>query len=233
MRLSRESCRLNDIIAIFTTFKVMVNIFYCNTRQFDSRQFGHFLSQLPRWMQVEILKYKVEKSRILRMAARLLLREALTSTGNEALFQRPWVRDKRQKPSIAGWGPFSISYSNDYTVLAFTKEEPVGIDIEHVTSIDIETVVPLFCQDEKDHILNAADKRESFYRIWVKKEAILKAMGVGITAGLDLFSSTGDSVKYDSQCWHWTQLPIAGGYICYMCTQQKYPELDITAPLIF
>jgi 4'-phosphopantetheinyl transferase len=72
---------------------------------------------------------------------------------------------------------FSITYSGDLALIAITRAGPVGIDIERVRE------VPEAAQISK-RWLHGADPA-NFFDHWTRREAHLKALGVGLS-GLDL-----------------------------------------------
>jgi 4'-phosphopantetheinyl transferase len=87
------------------------------------------------------------------------------------------------KPSIGSGGPHvSVSHSGDYVAVAACVEAPVGVDVEHVARrTDYQALVP--------HVLTpaeapAATDETAFLRYWVRKEALVKATGDGLGAGL-------------------------------------------------
>ncbi|WP_051294124.1 4'-phosphopantetheinyl transferase family protein [Pseudoduganella violaceinigra] len=106
-----------------------------------------------------------------RAALRCLLGDALGCGPAQVMLRT----GKYGKPALAGvqglW--FNVAHSGDYALIALSSQGPVGIDIEW--------------QDER---LRAAEEealtvREraapmDFFARWVGKEAVLKAIGVGI-----------------------------------------------------
>jgi 4'-phosphopantetheinyl transferase len=84
---------------------------------------------------------------------------------------------------------FSLSHSRSIAVLAVTKEEPVGVDVEDVKPIEPEVADSHFSPRERSqlHQLQGDAWLRGFYRCWTRKEAILKAEGVGLSRPLDSF----------------------------------------------
>ena len=73
---------------------------------------------------------------------------------------------------------FNISHSGDYVILAVVKNARVGIDLELQSNESGITELSqlTFSQSECQLV---GDSRENFFRLWSKKEALLKALGVG------------------------------------------------------
>jgi 4'-phosphopantetheinyl transferase len=94
---------------------------------------------------------------------------------------------------------FNNSKSQDRIVFAFTMEEEIGVDIEHVHLIpDLSDLIDFcFSQEEKIELsfLPPASHLEAFYHVWTQKEAFLKAQSKGLTVSLQDFSVSVDPDK--------------------------------------
>jgi 4'-phosphopantetheinyl transferase len=89
------------------------------------------------------------------------------------------------RPAVASGSPdYSVSHSGEWVVLAVVGSGRVGLDIEH--GRPLADVVPL-----ANRTLTAAERAEFeavpdasrsawFYRVWTRKEAVLKATGQGL-----------------------------------------------------
>jgi 4'-phosphopantetheinyl transferase len=84
---------------------------------------------------------------------------------------------------------FSLSHSRSIAVLAVAKGEPVGVDVEDVRPIEPEVADSHFSASECSQLsqLQGDAWLVGFYRCWTRKEAILKAEGVGLFRPLDSF----------------------------------------------
>lgn len=76
---------------------------------------------------------------------------------------------------------FNISHSEDYAVIAISNKK-IGIDIEYMSEdFKYTDLLPdIFDNSEILSIENAANTKESFYTLWTRKEAFVKALGKGI-----------------------------------------------------
>jgi 4'-phosphopantetheinyl transferase len=88
---------------------------------------------------------------------------------------------------------FNISHSQDLILIAITIEDSVGIDIEYNDKkLLIENLSEaIFSPFEKKFFatLNSQqEKKEAFLRCWTRKEAYLKAIGIGLTDDLTSIS---------------------------------------------
>ncbi|MDH0434818.1 4'-phosphopantetheinyl transferase superfamily protein [Aeromonas caviae] len=84
---------------------------------------------------------------------------------------------------------FNLSHSGDWLVLALCREGPLGVDIE--MGLRRRPILPLaerfYAPGEYLWLrtLPVQEQDSAFYRLWSRKEAVLKAHGDGISAGLD------------------------------------------------
>ena len=96
------------------------------------------------------------------------------------------------KPELAGEGSslnFSLSHTQSIAVLAVAHGLPVGVDVEEVRPIEPEVAATHFSASELSDLstLQGDDWLSGFYRCWTRKEAVLKAEGVGLHRALDSF----------------------------------------------
>ena len=94
-------------------------------------------------------------------------------------------------PPRVGWPPtdisFNLSGSGDHWLLALTREHRVGADIEVPREFDIGPLAAtcLTAAEQQDLSNQQQDARlPMFYRCWTRKEAVLKACGIGLRGAL-------------------------------------------------
>ena len=85
---------------------------------------------------------------------------------------------------------FNMSHTKNMAIYCIATQKDVGIDIEYILrDINIQPIIDrFFSQNERMFIQKTAiDKRkETFYKIWTRKEAILKVLGKGISYPLEM-----------------------------------------------
>jgi 4'-phosphopantetheinyl transferase len=100
------------------------------------------------------------------------------------------------KPQLAGESAatalrFNLSHSGDLALVVVARRADVGVDVEQVRAVShLEQIAKrYFHADEVEEVLTApaADRNLAFLRCWTAKEAVLKAMGMGISGRLDRF----------------------------------------------
>ncbi len=205
----------------------MIIIKYCNTHIMDDSCISKYLELLPAFMGREISKFKTLADKKAKILSRLMLRDSMTdaSVSNDL---SNWNRDDNNKPFIKHWYSFNISHSQEFVVLAYTIEETIGIDIEKMEELEYFDLIKYFHSDEQLFIESREKPIENFYEIWVKKEALLKAVGTGLTESLCDFDCTDNNLSYRGQNWYLKEILINLDYKCYICSPNPVTTLDIS-----
>ena len=135
-------------------------------------------------------------------------------------YGKPALQDE---PSLR----FNLSHSEDQVLYAFAYHQEVGIDIEQIRPLgDIDGLAHHVFSAQEQAVLQhlcPPEKEASFYACWTRKEAFIKALGMGFSMPLDSFDVT---VRHDEAPlllqvrerpedvtrWTFYQLPIDGPY---------------------
>jgi 4'-phosphopantetheinyl transferase len=87
---------------------------------------------------------------------------------------------------------FNTSHSRDISVFAVARGRSVGVDVEQLRDNHEHDAI---AERWFSHLENKAlaqlpveDRLEAFFSVWSRKEAVVKALGTGISQGLDNFS---------------------------------------------
>jgi 4'-phosphopantetheinyl transferase len=132
-----------------------------------------------------------QRSVIGRGCLRLLLGEILELPADSLQFEcdefgKPRLMAMRGRPL-----QFNVSHSGELILIAITMGRAVGIDIERIrTDLDLDGVAARFFSANECKILaslSGPGKYEAFFTCWTRKEAYLKARGVGLSVPLDQF----------------------------------------------
>ena len=86
---------------------------------------------------------------------------------------------------------FNLSHSGDFALIAVTQAHKVGVDVECIRSdIELESMARRFFSPiEVSELMSLlADQRlVGFFNCWTRKEAYIKAHGLGLSLPLDSF----------------------------------------------
>src|SRR3990167_1114685 len=157
-------------------------------------------------------KFRFPEHRRRYIAAHYRLRQILgtyTKTDHEKL---EFKHTEHKKPFLILPGDanlqFNLSHSGDMAIYAFGLVHPLGIDIERVREeCNYDVAERFFSKNEREGLSARThnDIRLSFYRIWARKEAMIKATGKGMSQSLPAFSVALDditeTVLLDNQSW--------------------------------
>ncbi|WP_406153068.1 4'-phosphopantetheinyl transferase superfamily protein [Streptomyces sp. NBC_01023] len=96
------------------------------------------------------------------------------------------------KPELVDQGPgdrlaFSLSHTAGLTLLAVTRGSPVGTDVERVRPVAAARIAQRYFPADEAAAVAARTERtapELFFRLWVRKEAGVKAWGGRLVQGL-------------------------------------------------
>ena len=93
---------------------------------------------------------------------------------------KPGVNNKPDLGEGTGWH-FNVSHSDEWVLVAVSRAT-VGIDVERVDEKFqfLDVLTQTFNADEQRLIKNGQNDRELFYRLWTRKEAVVKATAKGI-----------------------------------------------------
>ncbi|MBM3522729.1 MAG: 4'-phosphopantetheinyl transferase superfamily protein [Alphaproteobacteria bacterium] len=100
---------------------------------------------------------------------------------------KPALRDSRHADGRAL--SFNASHSDELAVLAVSFGAPIGIDIERVRGEIVEPslIERVLTPTERDAVETGAPaaRAAAFFTAWARKEAIVKAIGVGLSREVD------------------------------------------------
>lgn len=148
------------------------------------------------------------------------------------------------RPSLAADAPslqFSVSHSGGQVLLAFAGQARVGVDIERVrTSAGSDAIARrFFTAGEQAELaaLAGPDRLEAFFACWTRKEALLKAVGLGIARGLSHVEVTcrpGDPARLvrsdldeiNPARWSLVDLAAAPGYRAALAVSMVNPDVS-------
>jgi 4'-phosphopantetheinyl transferase len=133
---------------------------------------------------------------------------------------------------------FSLSHSGSLGLVAVTADA-VGVDIEQVQSTtDVERLSRRFftlAEAEDLQNLSEADRIPRFFRLWVLKEAYLKALGEGVPAGLSkcdiALDADGPRIRRSAfespERQHaLIEIPVSKGYVAALAVARQ--DADVT-----
>ncbi len=123
---------------------------------------------------------------------RLLLSEYLGEKPEEIVFYtdnrgKPYILLDSKCPDIF----FNLSHSHEIALIAIYRGQEIGVDIEYISrTINSDGIARRFFTINENKKLNSLSgklRKEAFFRCWTRKEAFLKAKGLGLSGSLKSF----------------------------------------------
>jgi len=178
-----------------------------------------------------------------RAILRTLLAERLGCTAATV----PLEAIPQHKPRLVG-GPvpiqFNLSHAGGRIALAMTLGVVVGVDIEMIDhEVEfLEIAGSHFASAERGALLRTRgeERANCFFRLWTRKEALVKAAGDGLTLPLDGFdvspalpeelALTIDSLESGPGVWHVRDLEVDGPFAAALAVSQ--PHLAVSQMML-
>jgi 4'-phosphopantetheinyl transferase len=151
----------------------------------------HLLDVLDEDERRRAARFHFSRDRVRYVAAHVALRDVVARTLGLAPHAVRWKHGAYGKPAIAEHPELGVNlaHSVDRAVIAVAWQREVGVDLEGVRELDeLETAKVVFSSAEQAALrARADDRRDTFFRIWASKEALVKALGDGLGGPLTAF----------------------------------------------
>src|SRR5581483_3775947 len=164
--------------------------------QWTEQELTNKLASLPEPLQVEALQKKQWIDRQLSVAGKLLVLEVIRRLGYDELSLSDLKYNEFHRPYFDAPVDFNIAHSGNIVVCCGTDKGEIGIDIEQIKEIDINEYQGHFTKNEWNKVNGDQNTTQAFYELWVRKEAILKAIGTGLSIPLQDIDVSEDTVGY-------------------------------------
>lgn len=122
------------------------------------------------------------------------------------------------KPFLSGNLSISNSYSNNIHVTALSTNEFVGIDTEKILPINLDPYQFYFTKKEWTWINNELIK---FYTLWTKKEALAKALGIGMELAFEEIELLEDEILYGEKNFYFVVKIIKDDFVIAVASNVK------------
>lgn len=153
------------------------------------------------------------------VAARCALRKVLAGYLNTTPEKIAFQYNRFGKPFLVNKAmQFNVSHAGDVAVMAFASTCRVGVDVERVRADILKENIAehFFATGEVDalHALPVEQRSEAFFHCWTRKEAFIKAIGMGLSIPLDAFTVTLDPEKAALLDTAWRSIEASDWTLC-------------------
>ena len=154
-------------------------LLYDNINNYTNKDYNNYKKFLSIYDKEKLDNLISDNDKKLLILSRILLYKLLNDKYNINYNNIDLYYNKYGKPYIDNIY-FNISHSNEYSVVC-TSNHKIGIDIEKIRKVNLNTI-NYFCTDkEKEYILNSNDKYKSLFEIFCLKEAYFKMLGTDLS----------------------------------------------------
>ena len=202
-----------------------MTIYFTDISSISGDRFIELLATMPPAAQRKIEQYTVPRKRYQRTAGSILLAHVLQLHARTAV---DIDYSPVGKPGIPGGPAFSLAYSGDIIICVCGSGAAIGIDIEELKDVEKGMAEDYFTRNEQAIINASADMRSAFYTMWVRKEALLKAVGTGVVADLSAIDVAGDAIIYAGQVYYLRNIPLRDGYAACVASDKHITGMQLT-----
>ena len=177
-----------------STFPDMVKPAVClvQTDSYSDSAILSFQKSLSAQEQEKALRFRFKQDRQSYTITHGILRAILGNFLDSGPGNIEFISNEFGKPSLKHGNReihFNISHRSGLSALAFSTKSEIGVDVEKIEpELDFELIAKTqFSNDENRYIQsNQIEARKKFYTLWTRKEAFLKAVGIGISENLGI-----------------------------------------------
>lgn len=165
-----------------------------NIRDLSHEKYIHYYSLMSEEKKRRVDRFRFENDKQRTVAGEMLARQSISEwcgvPEESIVFEiaehgKPYAKDLNIE--------FNISHSADI-VVCVVDANPVGVDIEKIRPVDLNTAKRIFSEKEIQYIFECSPKIENynhylndavlqrFFELWTKKETYGKLVGTGIFA---------------------------------------------------
>lgn len=204
----------------------------------DENSLANRFNQLSADEQERALRFRAPIHQKRFIAARSQLREILARyleiKPNVITFNYNEHGKPRLSEHILSPIQFNLAHSDAWAACAVTKDFAIGIDIEKVQEKDNKPILDrYFTKQEANELMQLpeADQSTAFYRLWARKEAVIKAIGQGLAHYLSAFSVSSQDkfelIKLQDQTWSLASLSLHEDFAAAVATNQPIKKITI------
>jgi 4'-phosphopantetheinyl transferase len=161
--------------------------------------------------------------------------QALEFGHNE--FGKPYLQNGGASPPLH----FNVSHSGFLALYAFVLDRQVGVDVEEMRrDVEVESIAQHYFTVAESMTLRALPPEHqlaAFYRCWVRKEAYIKALGRGLSIGLDHFETLvalhgpptevpAKNIAPEGSEWWIRDIPVSSDYAAALVVEGIMPEVS-------
>lgn len=180
-------------------------------------RFLHLLGSLSPKEQGKINRFKRWQDAHASLYGKLLLQRAMSDLRIPPMELQ---YTKYDKPFFDAPFDFNISHSGNCVACAVSDTVRVGVDVELVKDMNLDDFSSFFTQMEMEAIAGSPAPAAEFFKVWTRKEAVIKADGGGLNLDLRQIYALADIVPLNGINWHLQAVAAPLGYVLHVCSDR-------------
>jgi len=171
-----------------------IDLLYTDAAAFDERAHADLIAAED---LASLSPSTLPRRRAEHLAGRALLRLALERKTGRPAVAHQLRAGPNGKPECVDGPPFSVSHSGRLVVCALAPRGRIGVDVELPRrQRDVGSIAARYFSPDESRWVGTEPRR--FFMLWVLKEAYLKALGVGLSGGLDTLRCGIEGTRIDA-----------------------------------
>lgn len=206
-----------------------VILFYTFISQNKPEEIDVFFRTLTEELKLSISQYQNQKDRKARVLSKFLTAKLFHQFYPD--YQLDWKRlkkDENSKPYLEGYHfNFSSAHSEDLCLVCASVNNKCGVDVEVLNPLDVSVYKDFLHSEEQDYLLKSQNSVDNFYNIWVKKEAVIKASGLGVSKELNEVNTLPDCIQVNGQDFFTNEVFISELYKVFIASENPSVKISV------
>lgn len=169
-----------------------MKFYHYNIRDLSDESYTHYYSLMSKEKKRRVDRFRFEDDKKRTVVGEMLARQAIFEWCGAAEESITFEIAEHGKPYVKGLNvEFNISHSADM-VVCVVDNNPVGVDIEKIRPVDLNTAKRIFNEEEIRYVFGCVPDADDynhclndvilqrFFELWTKKEAYGKLVGMGL-----------------------------------------------------
>lgn len=187
--------------------------------------FQSVLPTFPREFQNRIRKYRRWQDAQSSLIGRVLLSIIIKKMKPEYHLQEILYTEYNKPFFENGNMKFNISHSGCLVICAASEYTDLGIDLELLDEINVWSYRQQMTKTEWDKVILSDNIKNSFFKYWTQKEAVIKASGQGLSLPLKSFEIVKNRAVLNNEVFLLKEIKVNNDYSCYLSVPGRNGEL--------
>lgn len=176
--------------------------------------------------QDKAMRFINQKDKERYLVSKYCLRKLLAYFLDTSAAEVDFFTKDEQKPATKGI-EFNISHTGNYVVIGISRKL-IGVDVEFLNrEFDFDSILETgFSAREVEFIGKTSVDVTNFYTLWTRKEALLKAVGEGLSDNLHEIDCLNDVLERNKLEFKAYSLLLANDYIISLATQTPAQHIN-------